>query len=1001
MKKKRVGILIDSIEDQCEYEICQGILNYFEKLEIKTIIIEGVHNYRQDDSNEQYIRTINVVKKSNLEGLIILSSFFLDHMNKVDLTHFINSFNNLPIVSVGEIIRNIPSVIINEDSSLESLADFLVEKKGLQNFAFMFEEKNNAYSDRRLTQILNRLKYHDIDTKNFNIHHFEYLNNKQAKKETEKLIKKSMILPEAIICYDDYIALGVIDFLQSRNINVPEDVIVTGFDDISTNNPFISKLITIKQPFYSAGLEAAKTLSMIIEKHNVKDIIPINCSNILHRPYLTTNNSLKISSISFQSHFSQSSEEFKKYVTSMINNIPTGSMDHKRILINLFCTVDGLFPNFDETIFLKSIGSHIDLNSLNVHILTSLRSIIKKSIELIDTDNNNSRKLSSIFTLTLSKINDEIINILANDSYDRDNKNSPTALGGQIMLRSESLEDLLKKLPDYLETYNFDSFYLCLYKYDFSYKSTYNRDIPLLTELVYGKSDDGVDYFNNPVTFNTQDLLPDWNILDNKQNYIFIMLFYNNVPVGYFFVNVNDNINPNHFGIVRINMETALYNILRFEESKEKLSRERNYFLSSFNNIKTKVMEIENYYDIVFHDSRGNSYLNRLGESLQGLKRTINKLFIDDEEILSMDYESYTHLLTYLSNKKIEYFIGSEELKSRDSICVKIDPFTLDYIIKKISESYNTSLQKMKLSYYDNIVLLKFIINRDNKPKDTYPEEFKQIKKVLDYCQIPFSFINDEEITTLTLNLHEKQKEDNDNSDAGSIEENKRTILLTGSDKNFISSLTEILKNKFNVISTPDIIFATEKMNLKNSISIILSDITNENIWEDFVVKEKYKELIKIGLPIIFLSGSTSRKEIVNSLKLGVIDYLQKPISSTEILLKLENYISITSINKQYFIERFEKSLMEVIDSDFSIADIKIKKVSNFLRVNYNLTPRELEVVNYMVNKLYHRQIAIKMNLSEQTVKNISHVIYKKCHVSGKTELINLITSNELELAPC
>lgn len=472
------------------------------------------------------------------------------------------------------------------------------------------------------------------------------------------------------------------------------------------------------------------------------------------------------------------------------------------------------------------------------------------------------------------------------------------------------------------------------------------------------------------------------------------MLFYNHVPVGYLFVNISSTINPNHFGIIRINLETALFNILRFEESKNKISQEREYYLSNFNKVKSKVMEIENYYDIVSHNARSNSYLTRLGESLQSVKRNINHMFVDDEEILSMDRDAYTPILCYLISKKIPHTVNDINLDSTGEIYLKVDQYTLDYILKRINDNtYN--LNQIKLTSFNDNILLKLYLVKDESI-ETLKSDFTLIKKVLDYCEIPFSFIDKDSCKILTLNLTDRKQDENIQLHNEKKVESEKNILLLGNDNGFNDSISDIFNSKFNVIIYSNILSATEKISVNRNISMIVSDITDENIWGNITVKNRYQEIINEGIPVIFLSGNASRKEIISSLKLGVVDYLQKPISSMEILLRIENHIRISSINKQYFVNKFEKTLMEVIESDFSLSDIKIRNIAKYLKVNYNLTPREVEVVKLMVNKLYHRQIAIEMNLSEQTVKNISHVIYKKCNVSGKTELINLINSNEL-----
>lgn len=62
--------------------------------------------------------------------------------------------------------------------------------------------------------------------------------------------------PTAIWCQNDETAFSVIEALRKRNIRVPEDVSVIGFDDIESGLPGKPFLTTIRQPRYEIGKKA-------------------------------------------------------------------------------------------------------------------------------------------------------------------------------------------------------------------------------------------------------------------------------------------------------------------------------------------------------------------------------------------------------------------------------------------------------------------------------------------------------------------------------------------------------------------------------------------------------------------------------------------------------------------------------------------------------------------------------------------------------------------------
>jgi DNA-binding NarL/FixJ family response regulator len=54
---------------------------------------------------------------------------------------------------------------------------------------------------------------------------------------------------------------------------------------------------------------------------------------------------------------------------------------------------------------------------------------------------------------------------------------------------------------------------------------------------------------------------------------------------------------------------------------------------------------------------------------------------------------------------------------------------------------------------------------------------------------------------------------------------------------------------------------------------------------------------------------------------------------------------------------------------------------------DYDLTPRERDVVGGVIAGRTNREIARALGLSEQTVKNVLTTVFEKCHVRNRLEL--------------
>lgn len=80
-------------------------------------------------------------------------------------------------------------------------------------------------------------------------------------------LKKGNRLPQALFCYNDVAAFGVIKALKESGFSVPADVSIIGFDDLPMSSMMEPHLTTIKVPNKYIGSSAAR---MLVERLNSK-----------------------------------------------------------------------------------------------------------------------------------------------------------------------------------------------------------------------------------------------------------------------------------------------------------------------------------------------------------------------------------------------------------------------------------------------------------------------------------------------------------------------------------------------------------------------------------------------------------------------------------------------------------------------------------------------------------------------------------------------------------
>ena len=162
-----------------------------------------------------------------------------------------------------------------------------------------------------------------------------------------------------------------------------------------------------------------------------------------------------------------------------------------------------------------------------------------------------------------------------------------------------------------------------------------------------------------------------------------------------------------------------------------------------------------------------------------------------------------------------------------------------------------------------------------------------------------------------------------------------------------------------------------EYMEKNDSPDVMLMDIQlpgMSGIEGISIIKEKYPEV-----EIIMLTVYHDSHKIFNSLMAGASGYLLKHTSLPEIKESIE---TLASGGAPMSPQIARKVIQHFSDKQ------KVKKPES------NLTPREQDIVNGLVDGLSYKLIADRFDISIDTVRAHIRNIYKKLHVNSKAEVI-------------
>lgn len=159
--------------------------------------------------------------------------------------------NQKPVISIDEngFYEGCLNVAFDEHNAFHTLVTHLVEDHKFTDIACIAGFKGNPVSEKRVDIFCDVLKQHNI---HFNINdesRFGYGNfySVPTIEVMDKFMQDGNSLPQAIVCINDSMAIAVCEYLAERNISVPQQVVVTGFDGIQQEKYNFPRLTTCRR----------------------------------------------------------------------------------------------------------------------------------------------------------------------------------------------------------------------------------------------------------------------------------------------------------------------------------------------------------------------------------------------------------------------------------------------------------------------------------------------------------------------------------------------------------------------------------------------------------------------------------------------------------------------------------------------------------------------------------------------------------------------------------
>lgn len=248
------GILDKAILDMANVYIftCDGWKNEvsaeYEKGEYNIYNLPDFTKYDGVILNTDTIREPDVVKR------------IADRINEAGIPCIDLNVHNLYFMHVEMENRN----------GVEEIMQHLITQHNAANIFFISGPEDSHDANLRLQAYKDTMTANHMEWDKGHIYHGDY-SYESGKRAVGKFLEEARVKPDAIVAANDEMAVGAMLALKEAGYRVPEDVMVTGYDDSDIAAYSYPRLTTVRRGEYEAGQIAYDKIVAVIRGEEAED----------------------------------------------------------------------------------------------------------------------------------------------------------------------------------------------------------------------------------------------------------------------------------------------------------------------------------------------------------------------------------------------------------------------------------------------------------------------------------------------------------------------------------------------------------------------------------------------------------------------------------------------------------------------------------------------------------------------------------------------------------
>lgn len=260
MERKKIAVLMASVDREYQTDFVTAAFAAAELRNVDVCVFScrGYMNINisADDQGESAV--FDLPRMKEFDGVISMRATLADENSQRKVDELLRDMRGKPHVSIDVPSEGAVTVLFDDAVSVREMTDHVIRVHHARDIVYLSGPLWQRVAEVRLNACREEMAVHGLTLSPDNIFEGEW-SFSSGYNCAGSLISRKEGLPDAVLCGNDDMALGVAEYLQENGYHIPDDVIVTGFDALK--EAVGRGLSTIRRPIDEAAKRAVNLLA--------------------------------------------------------------------------------------------------------------------------------------------------------------------------------------------------------------------------------------------------------------------------------------------------------------------------------------------------------------------------------------------------------------------------------------------------------------------------------------------------------------------------------------------------------------------------------------------------------------------------------------------------------------------------------------------------------------------------------------------------------------------